>query len=44
MISEDWTSLPVVDAVREIAADDKDYTLTKMFQALVIVLFHKLNL
>ena len=32
MISEDWTSLPVVDAVREIAADDEDYTLTKMFQ------------
>ena len=30
MLSETWTSLPVVDAVREIAADDADYTVTKM--------------
>ena len=31
MLLENWTSLPLVDAVREIVADDEDYTVTKMF-------------
>ena len=31
MLLENWISLPLVDAVREIAADDPDYTVTKMF-------------
>ena len=31
MLPENRTSLPIVDAVREILADDEDYTVTKMF-------------